>query len=282
MNNTELEQALAASVARERLATADVLRYLREVEKRKLFVERGFSSLFVYCTKKLGYSEPEAQLRIQAMRLVRAIPEVARKMEHGTLSMSVAAQIQGVVRREKLSRERTGELVAELSGASKREAEKKLAELFPDAKPREKCRPISKDLVEIRFTVTREEAALVQQLLDRKAHTNFERKLDKLFMELVREAHKKIEGNSAQDSLPHGPDSADEAPRSRYIPAKIRRQIWKRDEGRCQYQDPLTKQRCEASHGIQIDHRKPYANGGTHHPENLRLLCGAHNRSRKN
>jgi 5-methylcytosine-specific restriction endonuclease McrA len=30
-------------------------------------------------------------------------------------------------------------------------------------------------------------------------------------------------------------------------------------------------------HLLQIDHIKPYALGGTHDPENLRVLCAAHN-----
>lgn len=54
MNNLELENALEASVRDERVATALVLKYLREVEKRKLYLERGYTSLFAYCTGKLG------------------------------------------------------------------------------------------------------------------------------------------------------------------------------------------------------------------------------------
>ena len=38
--------------------------------------------------------------------------------------------------------------------------------------------------------------------------------------------------------------------------------------------------RCTAMHNLQIDHIQPYAHGGMHDPENLRVLCGAHNRWR--
>jgi hypothetical protein len=43
----------------------------------------------------LGYSEPEAMLRIQAMRLVRKAPEVENRIEKGELSLTVAAMVQG-------------------------------------------------------------------------------------------------------------------------------------------------------------------------------------------
>jgi hypothetical protein len=272
MNNLELELALADSVRRERSCLAEVLKYLREVEKRRLYLERGYSSLFAYCTGKLGYSEPEAMLRIQAMRLMRAVPEAAKKIEEGKLSLSVAAKIQSAV---KEAPEKEKELVRELSGASKREAEKKLAEVFPQEVRPEKARPVNENKVEIRFTVTREEYELFQKLMDRKAHANFERKYEQLFTALAKAELKKLEGKQTEDALPHGPDEV----KSRHIPAVIKRKVWRRDEGRCQYRSPGGHP-CNEQHGLQLDHIKPFAQGGATTEENLRLLCGAHNRWR--
>jgi 5-methylcytosine-specific restriction endonuclease McrA len=259
-----VEESLVAAVARERECTAEVLRLLREVERQKLYLARGYSSLFAYCTGFLRYSEPEAQIRISAMRLPGAIARI----EQGKLSMSVAAQVQSAVRREALDPARTKELLNELSGASKREAEKKLAALFPqEAKP-EKTKPISEDLLEIRMTVSREEAEIIERLLDRKSHTNFERSKAKLFVELATAALQKLEGKQGEVTLPHGPG------KGRYIPASTRRYVWKRDQGECQFPG------CRSRHGLQLDHVIEYAKGGTHAPENLRLYCGVHNRTR--
>ena len=279
LNDVELEQALHQCVRRERETTAEVLRYLKEVEVRHLYLARGYSSLFVYCTEKLGYSEPEAQLRIQAMRLIRVLPEVESKIESGTLTISVAAQIQGTARREKLAPQQTRHLVEELTGSSKREAERKLAAKFPDALRKEITKPITENLVEIRFTVSNEEAGLIQKLLDLTSHKNFTRKYDKLFLDLVRAEIQKHE----KEAAPHGPDKVKVQKLnrlSRYVPAAIKRQVWQRDQAQCQYIDPLTKKRCEARHGVQIDHIKRYADGGQHLAANLRLYCGAHNRVR--
>ena len=61
---------------------------------------------------------------------------------------------------------------------------------------------------------------------------------------------------------------------SRAIPAAVKRQVWRRDGGRCSYLDRGTGRRCNSRHLIEIDHILPYALGGGADPGNLRLLCG--------
>jgi 5-methylcytosine-specific restriction endonuclease McrA len=64
---------------------------------------------------------------------------------------------------------------------------------------------------------------------------------------------------------------------TRSIPVSIRRQIWRRDQYQCTYRDP-TGRRCDSRRYLQVDHCLPFSAGGTHDPDNLRLVCGAHNR----
>jgi hypothetical protein len=54
-------------VARERKVTLGVLLLLVEMERRRLHRER-YSSLFAYCTDRLGYSRSAAGRRIAAAR----------------------------------------------------------------------------------------------------------------------------------------------------------------------------------------------------------------------
>jgi 5-methylcytosine-specific restriction endonuclease McrA len=64
---------------------------------------------------------------------------------------------------------------------------------------------------------------------------------------------------------------------SRHIPAAVRRAVYARDGGRCRFVDE-TGRRCPATGSLQFDHgRVPWARGGEHTVENLRLLCPAHN-----
>ncbi|MEZ4651162.1 MAG: HNH endonuclease signature motif containing protein [Candidatus Eisenbacteria bacterium] len=69
-------------------------------------------------------------------------------------------------------------------------------------------------------------------------------------------------------------------PRSRYIPATVRDSVFLRDGGRCTFVGPSGVQ-CSARAFLQIDHVVPFSDGGGHAHENLRLLCGKHNRRRE-
>lgn len=59
--------------------------------------------------------------------------------------------------------------------------------------------------------------------------------------------------------------------RSRYIPSSIRKIVWSRAKGRCQYPQ------CHSTYLLEIEHQVPFAKGGTHSPDNLVLYCRTHN-----
>ena len=71
--------------------------------------------------------------------------------------------------------------------------------------------------------------------------------------------------------------AADPRPTSRYVPAFVRRAVWRRDGGRCRFVDESGR-RCTARRGLEIHHLHPFALGGAHDERNLRLYCGTHNR----
>ena len=65
--------------------------------------------------------------------------------------------------------------------------------------------------------------------------------------------------------------------RSRHIPAGIRDAVFSRDNGRCTYIG-RNGVRCGTIVHLQVDHIRPFSLGGGHSLDNLRLLCGKHNR----
>src|SRR5581483_1365612 len=75
-------------VRAEKRATARVLEYLSEIDFRKLWVKEGYSGLHDFCIRYLGYSEGEANRRIQAARLSQRIEEVKPLLEKGELSLT--------------------------------------------------------------------------------------------------------------------------------------------------------------------------------------------------
>jgi 5-methylcytosine-specific restriction endonuclease McrA len=66
------------------------------------------------------------------------------------------------------------------------------------------------------------------------------------------------------------------SPGSRNIPKQLRRLVWERDGGRCAYVS-ADGHRCGETFRLELDHITPLAKGGTSTPENLRVLCRAHN-----
>jgi 5-methylcytosine-specific restriction endonuclease McrA len=67
-----------------------------------------------------------------------------------------------------------------------------------------------------------------------------------------------------------------ERQRPRHIPAAVMREVWVRDEGRCQFRLE-NGELCGSTHRLQFDHVHPVALGGESTVGNLRLACSAHN-----
>jgi 5-methylcytosine-specific restriction endonuclease McrA len=65
-------------------------------------------------------------------------------------------------------------------------------------------------------------------------------------------------------------------PAVRYIPAAVRRAVFERDGGRCHYWDE-TGRRCPERHRLEYHHVHPFAMGGDHTADNVRLMCRTHN-----
>jgi hypothetical protein len=66
------------------------------------------------------------------------------------------------------------------------------------------------------------------------------------------------------------------SPSSRYIPAPVRRIVRKRDGNQCTF-IVRNGTRCTERRGLEFHHRRPYARGGTHRPDNVCLMCRRHN-----
>jgi hypothetical protein len=95
-------------------------------------------------------------------------------------------------------------------------------------------------------------------------------------------AHPPSEGPPSADVGPEQPLVPTEPPPPRRtgprepIPAAVRRAVWERDQGRCQW--PLDSGGCCGStHQLELDHLLPWARWGPHTVDGLRLLCHAHN-----
>lgn len=305
LDSTLLDE-VKSLVRREKEIVVEVIQYLKEIERRRLHLERGYSSMFAFATVFLGYSEAEAHIRIQAARLTQSIPEATQFIESGELSLSVAASAQSHFRKENLRRKELGkpvlniqekrEVLELVTGASRREAEHSLNIHFSQQSTKK-----------LQFEAAPELMAKIERLMNLMAHKNFDRDLGRMVeilvdAELERYEHKNGQSwtlkelekpsldqritttevakanESNQQTLGNLMiDTKGISKRNRYIPRKTRTRVWANYKGECTYQDPLTGRKCQTKHGIQIDHKIAFSKGGTHSAENLTLLCASHN-----
>ena len=63
----------------ERILNIQIIDHLTEIAARGLHLRHGYSSLFAYAVKELGFSEGAAHYRIQAKKLCADYPEVKQQ-----------------------------------------------------------------------------------------------------------------------------------------------------------------------------------------------------------
>ncbi len=88
ISDQELLRDLKQLIVRDRKLEAELLAHLAEVDARKLYLNEGFSSMFVYCTEVLHFSEPVAYHRIAAARAARCYPALLGRLGSGEIHLS--------------------------------------------------------------------------------------------------------------------------------------------------------------------------------------------------
>ena len=339
LSDGELEHFTKQAALQERLKMTEVLEYLKECDLRRLYSKRGYSSLFEFTVKVLGYSEGAAHRRIKSMRLMKTVPQIKENLEKGNLNLTQAALVQVFFEKEKklhqkeFSQEKKQALLMSVQQKSKRELEIFLNEQRTVPLPLipEKVEPLTQQSTYYQFTGNEEFTKNLEEL---KNWLGFELKdpsslveLMTKMSELALQALKKKKGIDTQEKKqteeetetekkqkkegarevaekptspenlvvspkpihPNTPTSTPKAPAaSRYIPRPTKRALFQGNPSKteprisptCNYTDPKTKRRCSSQFSLQIEHIHPYAKGGTSSPENLELLCPAHNQLR--
>ena len=91
LNDQDLLVAMEHLVQQERELLTAVLFHLQEIQRRRLFCDLGFPSLFAYAVGKLGYSHDQAYRRINVSRLLKQFPELEAKLESGAITLTNAS-----------------------------------------------------------------------------------------------------------------------------------------------------------------------------------------------
>ncbi len=124
--SSELTSRLYELRRAERRLLVEFLEYLGEVDRRRLYAELGFSSLFVFLSQHLGYSSSAAYRRSTAARLIARFPVVAECLGDGRLSLTTLVELRDVL--DGPGRE---EVLARAAGRSEDEVKRLVAALRP-------------------------------------------------------------------------------------------------------------------------------------------------------
>ena len=101
LSDRELLRETSKLVRHERHLQGAIIDHLTEIGARGLYLERGFSSLFDYAVRELGYSDAAAARRIGAMRLCADQPQAREGLRDGSLTLSAAAELQWAFDRQR-------------------------------------------------------------------------------------------------------------------------------------------------------------------------------------
>jgi hypothetical protein len=311
LSDRELLARLPEARATERAGVAQMIAYLAEVDRRRLYLGEACSSLFAFCVQRLGYSENEAQKRIQVARLYQRLPQVLVELENGSIHLTGLFVLCA-----HLTDENAATLLEDARGRTKREIEAIIARWFPrsDVLPSitpllavtsdmsatipgncspstmavdgrsaparqtsSRLQPLSAASYRVEFTANAELHSKIEQARNLLSHAIPNHDLAQLF-ERALDALLHVEGRRRLGA--GRPRQRPEIkPVSRHVPLDVARTVWERDDFQCTFNDGQGR-RCSERRFITIEHRKPFARGGPATPDNLCLLCSAHNAER--
>jgi hypothetical protein len=306
LSDAELVARLKTLTARERNATAQLVAHLAELDTRDLHLRVGYGSLFAYCTQALTLSEAEAYNRIEAARAARRFPVILELLATGAVHLTTvrllaphltAENHQHVLESARGKRKaEVEEIVARLSprpdaAASVRklptprpvfpppapplETVRPLPPVLPAPTPPAEAMPLSPGRYKLQVTIagdTLEKLRLAKDLLRHAIPSGDDAAiLDRALAALLADLARKKFAATEKPRPGRGP-----VPRSRQIPAAVRRAVWLRDLGRCAFVG--TKgHHCNERGFLEFHHVRPYAAGGEATVGNIQLRCRQHN-----
>jgi hypothetical protein len=156
--------------------------------------------------------------------------------------------------------------------------------------------PVAAERVRVGFDAPTVVGQLLERMRQLLRHKYPEGRLEDLVREALedyldrKDPQRKLELKAAKAACVAEPPAAGMAERpparflrtwaaGRYIPAKVKSDVWARDDGRCAWRDKNGTV-CGSKDWIEYDHVTPFAKGGrSDDPRNLRLVCRQHNQA---
>ncbi|MGZ3841216.1 MAG: HNH endonuclease [Bdellovibrio sp.] len=311
ISNSDLEFQLKNLVAKERKLLHVILEHIKEVDVRKIYLERAYSSLYEYLIKELGYSGSAAMRRLEAARLLKEVPTLAEKIQEGSVNLSQIGELSRAIKEKektcgmKVSSAQKEELVAIITGKTTQETQKELSFVL-DAQPKkhDSQRMQQDESIRLEITLTKEQYQKLMNCKDLAAVSLFQVYKDSSLGSLIealadqylaKKIKPKAEISPAKTKIETKTKTRDtknavmlvtktvsETERvikkrvNKTLTPKTRKAVLSRDLC-CQFKDQRTGRQCRSTFALEVDHKTSRWAGGDHSIENLQVLCFYHN-----
>lgn len=276
MNNKAIHfDQKAKTLAKDYLHTeGQLLLVLMDMKKEKVFASLNYSGIFEYCEKALKLSRAQAYYFKSVAEKAVDIPEIKDAVVQGELTLSQARRIAPVLTQE--NKEAWFEKAKLLP---QKELEKEVTAVNPKAHPREKIKPVAKELSELKVTIdtkTEENLKVLKDILSQKKGKSVSlAEVIAWATEVTREKHDPIK--KAERARPISLRKSPAQPGRKPVPVSLKHEVVKRDGTQCTFVSPDGR-RCGQTRWLQHHHVQEVQNGGLNTLENLRTLCSAHHR----
>jgi len=281
----------------ERSCLADLLLSIGDFEHGGFHRVLGHASIFDYLHRALRMSKGMAHYRMVASRLLRKFPEVEEPIRDGRLCLTTVVELARV-----MTAENRAEVLPRFLGVSRQEARQVAVEIEPSAlvarrtvvsavaaplpaasqaapagrgstieldpphpdrvpvppPSRATVEPMTASESRLHITVSREFLTLLKQARAGESHRS-PGATDEQVLKLALEALIEKQGK-----------------RRACVPAKVKREVVKRDGGKCQWK-LADGGICGSTLELEIDHVVPRGKGGSDTIDNCRILCRPHN-----
>jgi len=310
LTDRELLRRLGELVRASRRVEAVLIAHIAEVDARRLYAREAKPSMFAYCTEVLNLSEQEAYLRISVARAARQHPLLLTMLADGRLHLTGAGRIV-----PHLADGDAAALLERAAFKSRRAIEEMLVAFSPqsdaptlvrrvpipsstpvptspaatalsrtpDASPRlppapppQAPRPLAPDRYKVQFTVG---AAFCRKLDRAKDLTRCSipgGDIAAILEVALTEMLSRLEARRFALTKKAGADPPEGGSTGRHVPAAVRREVFRRDGGRCRFVNSEGA-RCSTCTLLEFHHVHPYARGGAASLANIQLMCRTHN-----
>ena len=279
----QLVVELKSLIRKEHEIGLEIVELLKLVEKKREYLQRGYSSLYEFCIKELGMSDSQAYTRVTVLKALDRDATLITPFKTGELKPTQICEAVrtfkkvSVITDEKVTLREQSEIFDSLKGKTREETKKILKEKFSDVLPQ-----TEKIILELTPEIL-EKLKSFKATHSHKLKTHTHEEALELLLEMTSpKPEKPTTQKSPKENLTvtsqSDNNSAEKKINSRYIQADIKRQLFKIAENQCQYIDPETGRRCTCKHHLQVEHKIPFSQGGSSADiDNLEILCANHN-----